>query len=112
MPINADKPQLWLIDIQASVDLFNAWFMKFAPKAYLLLADQWLSEGGISAWLIPSEFMDVKYGLAVKHYLTRNVKLLHIHRFCPHDVQFSDALVSSAVVVFEKSSPSTNGRVT
>ncbi len=34
MPINADKPQLWLIDIQASVDLFNAWFMKFAPKAY------------------------------------------------------------------------------
>jgi hypothetical protein len=34
MPINADKPHLWLIDIQASVDLFNAWFMKFAPKAY------------------------------------------------------------------------------
>jgi len=31
--INADKPQFWLIDIQASVDLFNAWFMKFAPKA-------------------------------------------------------------------------------
>ncbi len=79
---------------------------------YLLLADQWLAEGGISAWLIPSEFMDVKYGVAVKHYLTRNVKLLHIHRFCPLDVQFSDALVSSAVVVFEKSSPSTNGRVT
>src|SRR5262245_27257807 len=34
MPINADKPHLWLSDIQASVDLFNNWFMKFAPKAY------------------------------------------------------------------------------
>ncbi len=79
---------------------------------YLLLADEWLAEGGISAWLIPSEFMDVKYGLAVKHYLTTNVKLLHIHRFCPDDVQFSDALVSSAVVIFEKSPPSTNSRVT
>jgi XamI-like restriction endonuclease len=34
MPINADKPHLWKNDIQASVDLFNAWFMRFAPKAY------------------------------------------------------------------------------
>ncbi len=34
MPINSDKPHLWKHDIQASVDLFNAWFMRFAPKAY------------------------------------------------------------------------------
>jgi hypothetical protein len=34
MPINADKPHLWKSDIAASVDLFNAWFKKFAPKAY------------------------------------------------------------------------------
>jgi len=34
MPINADKPHLWKQDIAKSVDLFNAWFMKFAPKAY------------------------------------------------------------------------------
>jgi hypothetical protein len=34
MPINADKPLLWKKDIQTSVDLFNNWFMKFAPKAY------------------------------------------------------------------------------
>jgi adenine-specific DNA-methyltransferase len=30
---------------------------------------------------------------------------LHVHRFCPDDVQFDDALVSSAIVIFEKSSP-------
>jgi hypothetical protein len=34
MPINADKPHLWRADTRASVDQFNAWFMKFAPKAY------------------------------------------------------------------------------
>ena len=32
--INADKPHLWKEDIAASVDLFNEWFMRFAPKAY------------------------------------------------------------------------------
>jgi XamI restriction endonuclease len=32
--INRDKPDLWKEDINASVDQFNKWFMKFAPKAY------------------------------------------------------------------------------
>ena len=32
--INADKPHLWKKDIIASVDLFNDWFLKFAPVAY------------------------------------------------------------------------------
>jgi hypothetical protein len=73
---------------------------------FLLLGDKWLADGGLAVWLIPSEFMDVNYGQAVKRYLTHQVKLLHIHRFSPSEVQFSDALVSSAVVVFEKSPPS------
>lgn len=34
MPINADKPHLWKPDTRASVDQFNQWFMKFAPRAY------------------------------------------------------------------------------
>jgi hypothetical protein len=34
MPINADKPHLWKADTRTSVDQFNQWFMKFAPKAY------------------------------------------------------------------------------
>ena len=32
--INCDKPHLWKADIQASVDLFNKWFTRLAPKAY------------------------------------------------------------------------------
>lgn len=34
MPINRNKTEKWKDDIAASVDLFNTWFMKFAPKAY------------------------------------------------------------------------------
>jgi hypothetical protein len=72
---------------------------------FLLLCDAWMAPGGIAAWLIPSEFMDVNYGAAVKTYLTEHVTLRHIHRYCPSDVQFCDALVTSAIVVFEKASP-------
>jgi hypothetical protein len=64
-----------------------------------------MAEGGIAGWLIPSEFMDVNYGQAVKRYLLDRVTLLHIHRFNPNDVQFADALVSSAVVWFKKDAP-------
>ncbi len=34
MGINRDKPDLWESDIKASVDLYNEWFMEFAPKAF------------------------------------------------------------------------------
>jgi hypothetical protein len=64
-----------------------------------------MAEDGLAGWLIPSEFMDVKYGRQVKEFLLNRVTLLHIHRFDPADVQFDDALVSSAVVWFRKASP-------
>ena len=34
MPVNSDKPNLWKDDIVRSVDLYNDWFIRFAPKAY------------------------------------------------------------------------------
>ena len=34
MPVNADKPHLWKKDVAASVDFYNDWFMRFAPKTY------------------------------------------------------------------------------
>lgn len=34
MGINFDKPYLWKQDIIQSVDLYNTWFMDFAPKAF------------------------------------------------------------------------------
>jgi len=73
---------------------------------FLLLADAWLAKGGHAGWLIPSEFMDVNYGDQIKNYLLHDVTLLRIHRFDPSEVQFQDAMVSSAVVWFRKERPS------
>lgn len=72
---------------------------------YMLACHRWLAPGAVSAWLIPSEFMDVGYGKAIKDYLLHRVNLLRIHRYDPEEVQFDDALVSSAVVWFRNEAP-------
>lgn len=78
---------------------------------FVLLATAWMAPGGVAAWLIPSEFMEVNYGAALRSFLTQQVTLLRVHRFDPTDVQFADALVSSAVVVFRKAVPAANHAV-
>lgn len=72
---------------------------------FMLLADQWLDEGGLGAWLIPSETLDVNYGAAIRRYLSSRVSLVRIHRFPPTSVQFDQALVSSCVILFRKERP-------
>jgi len=72
---------------------------------FMFLSHHWLANGGIGVWLVPSEFMDVNYGRALQRYLADQVTLLHVHRFDPRNVQFEDALVSSAIVVYEKRKP-------
>jgi predicted RNA methylase len=74
---------------------------------FLLQSVRWMDEGAVAGWLIPSEFMDVNYGKAMKNFLLNEVELFRIHRFNPGDVQFEDALVSSAVVWFRKRKPTT-----
>ncbi|MDR0305324.1 MAG: Eco57I restriction-modification methylase domain-containing protein [Chitinispirillales bacterium] len=78
---------------------------------FLLQSIQWMDEDAVAGWLIPSEFMDVNYGEAIKEFLLSKVELFRIHRFNPEDAQFGDALVSSAVVWFKKRKP-TNRNVT
>lgn len=73
---------------------------------FLILSERWLADGALSCWLIPSEFMDVNYGKAVKQYLLECVDLLCVHKFKADDVQFDDALVSSTIVFFRKGEPS------
>ncbi|MCI0552446.1 MAG: Eco57I restriction-modification methylase domain-containing protein, partial [Anaerolineae bacterium] len=75
---------------------------------FIGIAHAWLQEDGIAGWLIPSEFMDVNYGSAVRQYLTSQVTLLDIHRFDPEEVQFDDALVSTVIVWFRKQKPLRN----
>ncbi len=78
---------------------------------FLCIADAWMAEDGIAGWLISSGFMDVNYGQQIKDYLLNKVALLRVHRFCPNDVQFDDALVSSAIIWFQKTLPSKNHTV-
>jgi len=40
MAVNLDKPHLWKADIAQSVDMYNGWFLKFAPKAFRETRDQ------------------------------------------------------------------------
>ena len=52
-----------------------------------MLADhEWLEPGGLSVWLIPSAFLDVNYGRAVKEYLCPAVwgagQAVCVHRAC------------------------------
>lgn len=67
---------------------------------FLALTSLWLKKDGVSVWLLPGEFLDVNYGVAIKKFLLSDVKVLRIHRFRPEDLQFSDALVSSVVVFY------------
>lgn len=78
---------------------------------FMALAHRWLEPDAVCAWLVPSEFMDVNYGEAIKRYLLSDVTLIRIHRFDPNDVQFSDALVSSAIVWFKNQKPEAESAV-
>jgi hypothetical protein len=73
---------------------------------YLLLSDQLLKEGAIGSWLVPSEFLYTNYGKALREYLSQHVTLVRIHIFHSDDVQFDDALVSSCIVTYRKTTPS------
>ena len=72
---------------------------------FMGLSHPWMKKDAVAGWLIPSEFMNVNYGEVLKEYLLSKVTLLQIHRFDPNDVQFDDALVSSAIVWFKNTAP-------
>jgi predicted RNA methylase/predicted aspartyl protease len=91
-------------------EAFTAANMKLSGLAglycyFMALCHGWMRANSVAVWLIPSEFMDVNYGEAVKEYLLNEVSLLRIHRFDPKDGQFDDALVSSAVVWLQMKKP-------
>ena len=72
---------------------------------FVWLSHGWLRDGGIAAWLIPTEFMYVNYGALLRQYFLTRVTLLQVHIHDPSQVQFDDALVSSAVIIYRKSAP-------
>jgi hypothetical protein len=78
---------------------------------FVLLSHDILADNAIASWLIPSEFLQVNYGKALRDYLLNHVTLLDIHQFDPEDVQFNDALVSSCIVTYRKARPSEKNQI-
>ena len=78
---------------------------------FVWLSHGWLRDGGIGAWLIPTEFMYVNYGALLREYFLTRVTPLQVHVFDPSTVQFDDALVSSAVIIYRKSAPADSHRI-
>lgn len=77
----------------------------------MMLGEAWLSTAGVAAYLVPSESLDVNYGVVVKRFLLWQVQLTRIHLFESEQVQFADALVSSAVIWYRKGRPTADSVV-
>lgn len=70
---------------------------------HLLIMDKWLCDDAVAVWLLPTIFMQSKYGEAVRNYLLNNVQLIRIHVYDEGLMQFENILVSTSIVVFKKS---------
>ncbi|HSL82907.1 MAG TPA: N-6 DNA methylase [Thermoanaerobaculia bacterium] len=77
----------------------------------LLLAHAWMKSEGLGVWLIPSEFQEVRYGQAIRGYMTDKVRVHRVHRFEAQDGQFEDALVTSSVVLLQNVRPRSDDSV-
>ena len=66
MPVNLDKPLQWKIDIGQSVDMYNDWFMKFAPTAFRSTRIQ-TTKNVEAALRATGNLTDIKPALLRKH---------------------------------------------
>lgn len=71
---------------------------------FVLSSHSWIEDGGLGAWLLPSEFMFTNYGSALRKYLAEHVTLLRVHLYDGPSV-FSNARVSSCAVFYLKRPP-------
>lgn len=78
---------------------------------FILLSHMWMDENCIGAWLIPSEFMETNYGVALRKYFSEKVTFLRLHRFCYTQRQFETAMVTSSVVFIKNTPPPTGHKV-
>lgn len=72
---------------------------------HLLIMDKWLSKDGIAVWLLPSIFLQSRYGEAVRQYLLNNVQLIKLHVYDDKKVQFDNTFISTTIVIFKKNIP-------
>lgn len=72
---------------------------------HLLIMDKWLSKDGVAVWLLPSFFLQSKYGEAVRQYLLNKVQLIRLHIYNDKKLQFENFYISTTIVIFKKEIP-------
>ena len=75
---------------------------------HLLALDKWLQEGGIAVWLLPTIFMQTRYGEAIREYLLKKVQLISMHVYDDVIEQFDKTLISTTIVTLKKQKPTNN----
>lgn len=78
---------------------------------HLLIMDKWLAKGGVASWLLPSIFLQSRYGEAIRHYLLNNVQLTRIHLYDENVQQFSGADIATTIVTFKKYEPAAHAKI-
>jgi len=66
MPVNSDQVQQWKEDVAKSVDMYNDWFMKFAPQAFRETRTQ-TTKSVEAALKATGNLTDIKPDLLRKH---------------------------------------------
>lgn len=66
MPVNMDKTHLWKADVTLSVDFYNEWFMRFAPKAYRETRQETTKQVE-TALNLTNNLMDISPDTLIKH---------------------------------------------
>lgn len=78
---------------------------------HLLIMDKWLCNDAVAVWLLPTVFMQSKYGETVRRYLLNSVQLIRIHAYNEEVMQFENTLISTSIVVFKKTKEKNDEKV-
>ena len=76
MPVNSDKPMLWAGDTQASVRMYNEWFIRFAPDTYRTVRARAVRD------VLETFQLTNDLRLTDAEALRRNPKILPVLRMC------------------------------
>ncbi len=69
---------------------------------FLLKSVHQLSVGGRAAYILPAEFLNANYGVAVKDYLLRSHSLRHVIVFNFHHQVFAKAITTACILLLAK----------
>lgn len=92
MGVNRDKPDRWKDDIAASIDFYNEWFLRFAPKTF--------REARRSATVQVQRVIELTDGLRLfsADILYRHPESIHVLRMCTAPPLARDRLIGLAGV--------------